>query len=93
MAATDKMRDLVVPILAEHPWRHRITLVPERPGEVTTEGGLDVVTHHQSLVEIIQHIQAHRVHVSLFIDPEATKSLHPRYKGVDMIGAQHCTLL
>ena len=47
MAATQEMCALVIPILAEHPHRHRITLVPEREGEVTTEGGLDVVAHKE----------------------------------------------
>ena len=46
MAATEEMIDLVGNILAEDPNRHRITLVPESPTEITTEGGLDVVKHH-----------------------------------------------
>ena len=85
MAATAEMRDLVVPLLAQHPWRHRITLVPERPGEVTTEGGLDVVSHRETLVDIINHIHTHQIFVSLFIDPDEAQILASQIPGVDMI--------
>ena len=39
------MIKLVVNILSVDPGRHRITLVPENPTEITTEGGLNVVAH------------------------------------------------
>ena len=85
MAATEEMCALVIPILAEHPWRHRITLVPEREGEVTTEGGLNVVGNQKTIEETIAKIHAHKIHVSLFVDPEENQIHASAFPGVDMI--------
>lgn len=48
---------------------HRVTLVPEKREEVTTEGGLAVTGAQPKLLEAIQKLQAHEIEVSLFIDP------------------------
>ena len=85
MAATQEMCALVIPILAEHPHRHRITLVPEREGEVTTEGGLDVVTHKELIQSTVQKIAEHNIFVSLFIDPDPQQIKASVIEGVDMI--------
>ena len=85
MAATQEMCDLVIPILAENPHRHRITLVPEREGEVTTEGGLDVVTNKELIQSTVQKIAAHNIFVSLFIDPDPQQIEASVIEGVDMI--------
>ena len=77
--------DLVVPIPAVHPWRHRITLVPEREGEVTTEGGLNVVAHRNRIAECAKYIHDHNIHVSLFIDPDEEQIRASVMDGVDMI--------
>ncbi len=45
-------------------------LVPERRLELTTEGGLDVVGHHDALIDFCAMLAEARVRVSLFIDPE-----------------------
>lgn len=47
----------------------QVTLVPEKREEITTEGGLDVVTHKAATAEAIQRLQAAGIVVSLFIDP------------------------
>jgi len=44
--------------------------VPERRQEVTTEGGLDVITHKDALRRSIQRLTAVNVPVSLFVDPD-----------------------
>ena len=44
--------------------------VPEKRQELTTEGGLDVVTHRQKIKDAVQRLQNRGIHVSLFIDPE-----------------------
>lgn len=85
MAATQEMCELVIPILAEHPHRHRITLVPEREGEVTTEGGLDVVAHKNLIQSTVQKIAEHNIFVSLFIDPDPQQIEASVMEGVDMI--------
>lgn len=48
---------------------HRVTLVPEKREEVTTEGGLAVEGKQPKLKEAIQRLQDAEIEVSLFIDP------------------------
>jgi pyridoxine 5-phosphate synthase len=48
---------------------HRVTLVPEKREEVTTEGGLAVTGEQPRLKEAIKRLQAEEIEVSLFIDP------------------------
>jgi pyridoxine 5-phosphate synthase len=57
---------------------HRVTLVPEKRQEVTTEGGLDIVKHQVTLKKVIAKLQHHEIEVSLFIDPtpEAVELSH-----------------
>ncbi|GAA4420743.1 pyridoxine 5'-phosphate synthase [Bremerella cremea] len=46
------------------------TLVPERREEVTTEGGLDVVSHEASVAKAIGQLRDAGISISLFLDPE-----------------------
>jgi len=46
------------------------TIVPERREEVTTEGGLDVVTHRAATEQAVQKLKAAGIEVSLFLDPD-----------------------
>ena len=48
----------------------QVTLVPERPEEVTTEGGLDVVRHRERIAEVAGQLGAAGIEVSLFVDPD-----------------------
>jgi pyridoxine 5-phosphate synthase len=57
------------------------TLVPERREELTTEGGLDVVTRLNVVGQAVERLTAGGIEVSLFIDPdmrqiEQAKLLH-----------------
>ena len=65
MAPTEEMRNIA---LTYRP--NRITLVPERREEITTEGGLDVLTHKEYLKEFIKPLKGAGIEVSLFIDPD-----------------------
>lgn len=79
-AVTEEM----VRILAElRP--HRVTWVAERAGEVTTEGGLDVVRHRDAVAEATAILARVGVHASLFIDPEPEQVEASRVPGVDMV--------
>ncbi len=49
---------------------HQATLVPERREEVTTEGGLDVTRHRDSVARAVQRLQDAGIFVSLFLDPD-----------------------
>jgi pyridoxine 5-phosphate synthase len=64
MAATTEMLERAAAI---QPWQ--VTLVPERPNEVTTEGGLDVVLNQAQLAQAAARLASHGIRVSLFVDP------------------------
>jgi pyridoxine 5-phosphate synthase len=65
MAATKEMLSIALEMRP-----HAVCLVPEKRQEVTTEGGLDVLTHHTLLAEYVQKLQQRGIRVSLFVDPE-----------------------
>ena len=46
----------------------QLTLVPEKREEITTEGGLDVVTHKAATAEAVKRLHDAGIVVSLFID-------------------------
>jgi len=46
------------------------TLVPERRQELTTEGGLDTRKNFKRVKKAVTKLEAHKIAVSLFIDPE-----------------------
>lgn len=64
MAATEEMTGIACKLKP-----YMCTVVPERREELTTEGGLDVVTHIATLKPIIARLQDAGILVSLFIDP------------------------
>lgn len=49
---------------------HRVTLVPERRDELTTEGGLDVVLHASNLEKVVHQLLESGIDVSIFADPD-----------------------
>lgn len=49
----------------------QVTLVPERREEVTTEGGLDVVSQFDRVLDTIVRLKQAGIVVSLFLDPDA----------------------
>ena len=65
MAATDEMVEIAMRVKPDV-----ITLVPERPQEITTEGGLDVIAHRQTIKPVIDKLRSTGIFVSLFIDPD-----------------------
>ena len=67
MAPTEEMREIALRVKPD-----RITLVPERREEITTEGGLDVVSLKEKLKDFLKPIKEAGIEVSLFI--EADKS-------------------
>lgn len=65
MAVTDEMVAIALKTLP-----HAVCLVPEKRTEVTTEGGLDVMSQEAGLKPAIAKLSAVGIRVSLFIDPE-----------------------
>jgi pyridoxine 5-phosphate synthase len=49
---------------------HQVTLVPERPEEVTTEGGLNLIFYGRRVTEVAEQLAAAGITVSVFVDPE-----------------------
>ena len=47
-----------------------VCLVPERREELTTEGGLDVISQKARIKEAVAKLQGDGIRVSLFVDPE-----------------------
>ncbi len=68
MAATDEMVAIALDIRPNY-----VTLVPERREEVTTEGGLDVVSQQERLAQVVDTLQQQGIPVSLFIDADPTQ--------------------
>ena len=65
MAATEEMVTLA------YRYRpHACCLVPERRAELTTEGGLDVVSQRAHLLPIIESLETEGIITSLFVDPD-----------------------
>lgn len=65
MANTDEMVGIALQLKP-----YMVTLVPERRQELTTEGGLDAITHLEALRQNTDALQAAGIKVSLFIDAD-----------------------
>jgi pyridoxine 5-phosphate synthase len=65
LAVTDAMLEFAEEILPEH-----TCLVPEKREELTTEGGLDVLTNQKKVHQAVLRLQKIGSEVSLFIDPD-----------------------
>ena len=80
MAATDEMVRIAARVLP-----HQATLVPEREGEITTEGGLDVVRNKRIIANSVRRLKQAGIQVSLFIDPMPDQVAASAESGAAMI--------
>jgi len=65
MAPTEEMREIALRVRPD-----RVTLVPERREEITTEGGLDVLSMKERLKDYLKPIKEAGIEVSLFIEAQ-----------------------
>jgi len=65
MAPTEEMVNIALDIKPDY-----VTLVPEKREEVTTEGGLDIVSQVSRIASIVDELQTAGIPVSLFIDAD-----------------------
>ena len=65
MASTNEMLGIALDIQPD-----LVTLVPERREELTTEGGLDLIVHKNTVAETVDTLQNHGIPVSIFVDPD-----------------------
>lgn len=63
----------------------QVTLVPERREEITTEGGLDILTEPSRIANAIDALSDAGIRVSLFIDPTRAAVEQSRKLGVPAI--------
>ena len=84
MAATDEMTAIALRTKPD-----AVSLVPESPNEVTTEGGLNVVVNFENLKTVIQKLKAVDIFVSIFLDPDLEQI--DAAKGVGAQQVELCT--
>jgi pyridoxine 5-phosphate synthase len=80
MAATDEMKVVALDVKPDV-----VSLVPERPEELTTEGGLDVIANEGHLTSHIKELKSEGIRVSIFVDPHREQIDACRRAGVDLI--------
>ncbi len=80
MALTERMMQLALGVQP-----HRVSLVPEQPGEITTQGGLDLLKTQEVARLSIKRLKAAGIKVSIFIDPALAQIRMARKLGADMI--------
>lgn len=68
MGATDEMIGIALDIKPD-----MVTLVPEKRQELTTEGGLDVVSQMEHISTAVAKLKNGGIPVSLFIDPDSSQ--------------------
>lgn len=80
MAATDDMLKVALEVKPDV-----VSLVPERHEELTTEGGLNVVSNRARLVPAIKKLRAAGIRVSIFVDPSLEQIRACAAAGVNLI--------
>lgn len=80
MAVTDEM--LAIACDVKPAW---VCLVPEKRQELTTEGGLDVISHAEKIAAAIDQLHQVGTQVSLFIDPSTDQIAKSIALGADAI--------
>jgi pyridoxine 5-phosphate synthase len=80
MAATSEMAAIAARVKPD-----QVTLVPERPQELTTEGGLDVIANAGAVRQMAADLRKAGIKVSIFIDPDPRQVSASRQAGADAI--------
>lgn len=75
--------EIIQTVIALNP--HRITLVPEKREEVTTEGGLDLIKYFARIKEISTLLKEKNIELSVFIDPNMFQIKMAKSLDVDWI--------
>ena len=63
----------------------QVTLVPERPQELTTEGGLDVVLQAAAAKDFTRQMHEGGIRVSIFLDADAAQVRKAKAVGADSV--------
>lgn len=71
-------------MVCAHP-PHQCTLVPDKPGALTSDAGWDTIKHESFLTDVIQRLQSFNIRVSIFIDPVANMLEGAKKVGTDRV--------
>ena len=82
MAATEEMVGIALKTKPD-----AVSLVPESPDEITTEGGLDVVNNFENVKNAVQKLREAGIFVSIFLDPD-----NGQIEAASGVGAQQVEL-
>ena len=80
MAATTEMSKIAKEVVP-----HYITLVPEKREEVTTEGGLNLISNKDFYIEYVKVLKEFNILISAFIDPISSQIDCAKSLGFDCI--------
>lgn len=80
MAATKEMISIASEIKPDS-----VTLVPERREELTTEGGLDVISHYELVKRAVDSLKKADISVGAFVDPNPLQIKEAKRVGCDYI--------
>mgnify|MGYP001573229773 CR=1 FL=1 len=80
MAAVDEVVQIALRVRPD-----KVTLVPERREEITTEGGLDVAGQLSHIAGVCQTFKSAKMDVSLFIEPDRRQILAASQSGAPSI--------
>ena len=80
MAATGEMVGIAVRVKPD-----QVTLVPEQPHELTTQGGLDVAANRAVVAGAVETLRKAGIRVSIFIDPDPAQVAASKEVGADAI--------
>ncbi|MFV0289862.1 MAG: pyridoxine 5'-phosphate synthase [Mangrovibacterium sp.] len=61
----ERFMNLVIDVKA-----HQATLVPDKPGQLTSDHGWDTIANYDLLKPIIEKLKAHGIRTSIFVDPQ-----------------------
>ena len=64
---------------------NQVTLVPDEPGQLTSNHGWDTIKHKNYLIEIIELFKKEGIRVSIFVDPDVTAVIGAEATGTDRI--------
>ncbi len=70
-------------VIANRP--HQCTLVPDDPGQLTSDHGWDTIGQADFLKEVIAELKEHGIRVSIFVDPEEAAVEGAKEVGADRI--------
>jgi pyridoxine 5-phosphate synthase len=80
LAATSEMAAIAGSVRPD-----QVTLVPERPRELTTEGGLDVLAEPAAIAHFVRQMRDAGIRVSIFLNPDDEQVRAAKASGAEAI--------